>query len=64
MATKKISTMKKWIKNILFLAFIAMLSSCMEEVGDFTVNGEAITGFELTSPGNNDTVTINTGAVS
>lgn len=64
MATKNISTMKKWIKNIIFLVFIAMLSSCMEDVGDFTVNGEAITGFELTSPGNNDTVKINTGALT
>jgi len=36
--------MKKIINYILFIAFIAMLSSCMEEVGDFTVNGEAITG--------------------
>lgn len=64
MATKKNNTMKMWIKNILFLALIAMLPSCMEEVGDFTVNGEAITGFELASPENNDTVKINTGALS
>ena len=41
-----------------------MLSSCMEEVGDFTVNGEAITGFELQGPDNNDTIKINTLALT
>jgi hypothetical protein len=56
--------MKNWIKYTFFLALIAMLPSCMEEVGDFTVNGEAITGFELTSPENNDTIKINTGALT
>lgn len=56
--------MKNWIKYIGFLAIIALLSSCMEDIGDFTVNGEAITGFELASPENNDTIKINTSALT
>ncbi|HBL76338.1 MAG: hypothetical protein A2W90_08365 [Bacteroidetes bacterium GWF2_42_66] len=56
--------MKKIINYILFIAIAATLTSCMEEVGDFTVNGEAITGFELTSPNNNLTITINKSALS
>ncbi|MCK3685946.1 SusF/SusE family outer membrane protein [Maribellus sp. YY47] len=56
--------MKKIINYIGFIALIAMLSSCMEEVGDFTVNGEAITGFELQGPDNNDTIKINTLALT
>jgi len=56
--------MKNWIKYILFLAIIATFPSCMDEIGDFTVNGEAITGFELTSPENNDTIIINTKALA
>ena len=51
--------MKKIIKYILFIAIAATLTSCMDEVGDFTVNGEAITGFELSSPNNNFIVTVN-----
>ena len=56
--------MKNWIKYTLFLAIIAMFTSCMDDVGDFTVKGEAITGFELASPENNDTVKINTSALT
>nr|WP_319998362.1 SusF/SusE family outer membrane protein [uncultured Draconibacterium sp.] len=56
--------MKKFIKYILLITVVAFISSCMEEVGDYTVNGEAITGFELVGPDNNDTVKINTGALS
>ncbi len=56
--------MKKIINYILLIAVVAVLSSCMDEVGDFTVNGEAITGFELQGPDNNDTIKINTEALS
>lgn len=56
--------MKKVIKYILFIAIVATLSSCMDEVGDFTVNGEAITGFELSSPVNNLTVIVNKGSLA
>ena len=56
--------MKNWIKYISFLAIIALLASCMDEVGDFTVKGEAITNFELASPENNDTIKINTGSLT
>ncbi|MDX9883215.1 MAG: SusE domain-containing protein [Prolixibacteraceae bacterium] len=56
--------MKKIIHYILFIAIAATLPSCMDEVGDFTVNGEAITGFELTSPDNNLTITINKSTLS
>ncbi len=56
--------MKKIINYILFVTLVAMLSSCVEEVGDFTVNGEAITGFELQGPDNNDTIKINTKALA
>ena len=56
--------MKNYIKYILIVAVVAFLSSCMEEIGDFTVNGEAITSFELVGPENNDTIKINTGALS
>ena len=53
--------MKNFI-NILFLLLIisSSLTSCMEDVGDFTVQGEAITTFELSTPENNDSITINT----
>ncbi len=56
--------MKKIINYILLIAVVAVLSSCMDEVGDFTVNGEAITSFELQGPDNNDTIKINTEALS
>ena len=56
--------MKKGFKYLLFIVLVGMLSSCMEDVGDFTVNGEAITGFELASPDNNVTIIINPGALS
>ncbi|MCE4566776.1 SusE domain-containing protein [Maribellus sp. CM-23] len=56
--------MKKIINYIWFIALVSILSSCMEEVGDFTVNGEAITGFELQGPDNNDTIKINTEALT
>lgn len=56
--------MKNTIRYILIIAVIAMFSSCMDDVGDFTVNGEAITNFELVGPENNDTVKINTGALT
>jgi hypothetical protein len=52
--------MKNIIKYTLLLAMVAFLSSCMDEVGDFTVKGEAITGFELSVPANNASVKINT----
>lgn len=56
--------MKNWIKQIFYLTLIAFLGSCAEEVGDYTVRGEAITNFELEAPINNDTVTINTQALT
>ncbi len=56
--------MKNKFKYLLFFAIAAIFASCMEEVGDFTVNGEAITSFELKSPENNDTIKINTGALT
>ncbi len=56
--------MKKEIKYLLFIVLAGMLSSCMDDVGDFTVNGEAITSFELASPGNNVTIIINPGTLS
>lgn len=56
--------MKKLLKYILLLAIVALYSSCSEEVGDFTVNGEAITGFELAGPENNVTIKVNTGALT
>lgn len=56
--------MKNWIKYILFLVIITTFPSCMDEIGDFTVNGESITGFEMTSPENNDTIIINTNALT
>ncbi len=56
--------MNKTIKYILFITVLALFSSCMEEVGDYTVNGEAITGFELVGPENNDTIKINTEALT
>ena len=56
--------MKNYIKYILFIAVVAMFSSCMDEVGDFTVQGESITGFELAGPENNDTVKINTESLT
>lgn len=56
--------MKKLIKYFLFIAIVAALASCSEDVGDFTVRGESITGFELAGPENNATVKINTGALT
>lgn len=56
--------MKKFMKYILFLAIVAFFASCSKEVGDFTVNGESITGFELAGPDNNVIVKINTGALT
>ena len=56
--------MNKLIKYYLLLAIVAMFASCSEDVGDFTVNGEAITGFELAGPDNNVTVKVNTGALT
>lgn len=56
--------MKKLIKYFLFIAIVTFLSSCSEEVGDFTVKGESITGFELAGPENNAVVQINTGALT
>jgi hypothetical protein len=55
------NTMKRIIKYALLLAIVATVSSCMEEVGDFTIKGEAITGFELSTPVNSASVRINTG---
>lgn len=52
------------MKYFLLLVIVAAFSSCGEEVGDFTVNGEAITGFELNAPGNNVTIKINTGSLT
>ncbi len=56
--------MKKSLTYTWFLAIVAIFASCSEEVGDFTVHGEAITGFELVSPVNNDTLVINTGSLT
>lgn len=56
--------MKKLMKYFLLLVLVTAFSSCGEEVGDFTVNGEAITGFELNAPGNNVTIKINTGSLT
>lgn len=64
MAPKNFKTMKNWIIYILLFAIVAMFSSCMDDVGDFTVNGESITGFELATPNNNDTIKINTGSLT
>jgi hypothetical protein len=56
--------MNTTIKYFLLLAIVAMFASCSEEIGDFTVKGESITGFELAGPDNNVTVKINTGALT
>jgi hypothetical protein len=56
--------MNKLMKYILLIAIVAMFASCNEDVGDFTVKGESITAFELAGPENNDTVKINTGALT
>ncbi len=53
--------MKKIINIIFPFLLITGLFSCAEDVGDFTVYGEAITNFELDSPSPNDTIIINTG---
>jgi len=52
------------IKYFLLLAIVAMFASCSEDIGDFTVNGESITAFELAGPDNNVSVKINTGALT
>jgi len=56
--------MNNLIKYIFLLAIVAMFASCTEDIGDFTVKGESITGFELAGPENNTTVKINTGALT
>lgn len=56
--------MKNLIKYILFLAIVSLISSCNKDIGNFTVNGEAITKYELSTPASNDTIKVNTGALS
>jgi len=56
--------MNNLIKYILLIAIVTIFASCNEDVGDFTVKGESITAFELSGPENNDSVKINTGALS
>ncbi len=56
--------MKKIFNYILLIVLAVSLASCMDEVGDFTVKGEAITGFELAKPDNNLTVTVNKGSLT
>lgn len=56
--------MNKLLKYILLIAIVTTFASCTEEIGDFTVNGESITAFELAGPDNNVAVKINTGALT
>jgi len=56
--------MNKLLKYILLIAIASIFASCTEEIGDFTVNGESITAFELAGPENNVAVKINTGALT
>ena len=56
--------MNKLIKYFLLIAIVTTFASCTEEIGDFTVNGESITAFELAGPDNNVSVKVNTGALT
>ena len=55
--------MKQFSLYIITILLLVGTWSCADEVGDYTVFGEAISKYELVDPKSNDTIIINAGAL-